>query len=130
MNIEPGGRQATLLRAPIMKPIGPIEKQDPLDRALQQWQVDTTLPLRFGEEVWRRIAETEVRRASSLWRDFFQAVEAAFCRPALAIFYVAILLLAGLGIGFTQAREESARMDAALGARYVQSVDPYQTPRH
>jgi hypothetical protein len=114
----------------MMKPIDPIEKNGPLDRALQQWRVDATLPLRFGEEVWRRIAETEARREPSLWRDLFQAVEAAFCRPALAIFYVAILLLTGLGIGFTQARQESARMDAALGARYVQSVDPYQTPRH
>jgi hypothetical protein len=114
----------------MMKPIDPIEKNDPLGRTLQQWKVDIALPRRFGDEVWRRIALAEGRREPSWWRDLFHSVEAAFRRPVLAISYVVILLLAGLGIGFNQARQQSARMDAALGSRYVQSVDPYQAPRH
>jgi hypothetical protein len=113
-----------------MKPVDPIEKNDPLGRTLEEWKVDASLPPRFRDAVWRRIALTEVRREASGWRDWFQAVEAAFRRPALAASFVAILLLAGLSIGFIQARQESARADAALGARYVQSIDPYQAPRH
>ena len=115
---------------PNMKPSDPIDKNDSLGRALQQWTVDAALPPRFHDDVWRRIRLTEARRAPSWWRDLLDVVEGALCRPALAVSYVTILLLAGLSIGFAQARQESARMDKALGARYVQSVDPYQAPRH
>jgi hypothetical protein len=113
-----------------MKAVDPIEKNDPLGRSLQVWKVAASLPPRFREGVWRRIALTEPRREPSWWWDFRQTVEAAFRRPALAVSFVAILLLAGLRIGIIQARQESARADAALGARYVQSIDPYQAPRH
>ena len=113
-----------------MKPVDPIEKNDPHGKALQEWKVDTSLPPRFQEGVWRRIALTEARREPSWWRDLFQTVDAAFRRPALAVSFVVILLLAGLSIGLIRARQESARADASLEARYVQSIDPYQTPRH
>jgi len=115
---------------PMMEPIDSIEKNDPLGPALKQWKVDAALPPQFGDEVWRRIERAEGKREPSLWREWFHIVEAAFRRPALAISYVIILFLAGLSIGFTQARQDSARMDEALGSRYVHSVDPYQTPRH
>ena len=92
--------------------------------------MDASLPPRFQEGVWRRIALTEAKREPSWWRDLFQTVDAAFRQPALAVSFVAILLLTGLSIGFIRARQESARVDAALGARYVQSIDPYQAPRH
>ena len=113
-----------------MKPVDPFEKNDPLGRTLQEWKVEASLPPRFQEGVWRRIALSEARREPSWWRDLFQTVDAAFRRPALAVSFVAILLLAGLSIGFIRARQESARADAALEARYVQSIDPYQAPRH
>jgi len=114
---------------PMMKPIDPIEQNDPLGRALQQWKVDAALPPQFGEAVWRRIALAEIKR-EPWWANLSHVVEAAFRRPALAISYLAILLLTGLSIGFIQGRQESARLDAALETRYVQSVDPYQAPRH
>ena len=113
-----------------MKPSGPIDKNDSLGRALQQWTVDAAVPPRFHDDVWRRIRLTEARHSPSWWRELLDVVEGALCRPALAVSYVTILLLAGLSIGFAKARQESARMDKALGARYVQSVDPYQAPRH
>src|SRR5437870_1902331 len=115
---------------PKMKPTDSIEKNDPLGRTLQEWKVDASLPPQFRDAVWRRIELTETRREPYRWCGFWQAFGAAFGRPALVISYVAILLLAGLSIGFARARQESARLDEALGARYVQSIDPYQAPRH
>ncbi len=112
-----------------MKPIDPNDTNDRLGRVLQQWKVDAALPPRFQDDVWRRIKLGEARGVFSWWRDWVQLLEAAFRRPALAISYVAVLVLAGLSIGFAQARLASAHTDAALGARYVQSVDPYQA-RH
>jgi hypothetical protein len=47
-------------------------------------------------------------------------------RPALAVSYLAVLLLTGLGAGYWQARTESVRASEELGARYVQLMDPYQ----
>jgi hypothetical protein len=110
--------------------MNPIEKNEPLDRALRAWKVDAALPPRFQEAVWRRIAQAEILPATSWVRRFWPAIEAALRRPALAVSYVVVLLMAGLSIGIAQARKESARVDAGLGARYVQSIDPYQTPRH
>lgn len=107
----------------------PVEQSNRLGPVLQYWKVNAALPPRFHDEVWRRIQLTEARRVAG-WRGLLDVVEGAFGRPALAISYVAILVLAGLSIGFTQARQASERIDRALGVRYVRSVDPYQAPRH
>lgn len=98
---------------------------EPLDQALREWKVTAALPPRFQEEVWRRIALSEVRSRVSWWADLRHSIEAAFRRPALAISYLAILLLVGLSAGLTQARQASARMDQTLESRYLHSVDPY-----
>ena len=39
-----------------------------------------------------------------------------------------MLLLAGLAAGYWQARATNAHAEDTLSARYVQMVDPYQTP--
>lgn len=105
------------------------KEMDPLRNVLQEWKVDAPLPPRFQEQVWRRIARHE-RRPSAFWlHDLWLSLEAAFRRPALAVSYVAILLLVGAGIGVTQARQEAVRMADTLGTRYVQTVDPYQASR-
>lgn len=113
-----------------MKQNDPIGKNEPLGRILQEWQVDASLPPRFQEDVWRRIARSEGSRENSWWKDFLLTCEAAFRRPALAVSYVAILLVIGLSVGIAQARHSSARLDETLGTRYVQSIDPYQAHRH
>ena len=107
----------------------PIEQNDPLGRALRHWKVDAALPPGFQDDVWRRIRLTEARGMPAWWRGLLNAVEGVFHRPALAISYVTILVLAGLSVGYAQARQTSARVDEALGVRYVRSVDPYQAPR-
>jgi hypothetical protein len=108
----------------------PIEHDDRLSRALRKWKVTASLPPRFQEGVWQRIARSEAGPKATGWKEFMRMIEAAFRRPALAVCYVAILLLVGLSAGVVQARQDAARMQDALGARYLQAVDPYQAPRH
>jgi hypothetical protein len=47
-------------------------------------------------------------------------------KPALATAYVAVLLVIGASVGWSQARQETARVTGKLSARYAQAVDPYQ----
>ena len=49
-------------------------------------------------------------------------------RPAVAVAYATVLLIAGVAAGYWQARNQTAHLDDELGTRYVQSVDPYQKP--
>ena len=113
-----------------MKSQDPTERGESLGRALRDWKVAADLPSRFQDEVWRRIALSEVRRATGFWTAFLQSIETALLRPGVAIAYVAILLLVGVSIGMVEARQASARMDETLEARYLQSVDPYHAGRN
>jgi hypothetical protein len=101
------------------------ENQTQLEQALQEWRVTTPLPPRFQEQVWKRIERAEVPSISlgDAVRGWFTM---AFGRPAFAVAYVSVLLLAGLALGFVQASQKAARWDRQLEARYVQSIDPYQ----
>jgi hypothetical protein len=38
------------------------------------------------------------------------------------------LLTIGVSAGWTQARQETARVKGELGERYIRMLDPYQTP--
>lgn len=98
---------------------------------LKECEVAATLPPRFQEQVWRRIARREQQPSVwfSLRTSLAQWINAELPRPALAISYVAILLVAGAGVGWTQARQEKARVSDEMSLRYVQSVDPYQAVR-
>ena len=100
---------------------------DTLNNALSEWQVTTRLPPRFRQQVWQRI---EARAAiPSAWELLRQWFETTFAKPAVAVSYVAVLVLVGLTAGFKQAQVKTAHLETTLGARYVQSVDPYQAPR-
>lgn len=100
----------------------------PLDALLQEWKVKPSLPPRFNEQVWRRIerAETAPAPSVSLATVFANWIATMLPRPALATAYVAVLLVIGAGVGWSQARQETARVSSDLSARYVQAVDPYQ----
>jgi hypothetical protein len=100
-----------------------------LNTLLREWKLESSLPSRFNEQVWRRIARSEVPAPDPLaqLRDW---IAQAFMRPAFAVSYAAVLLLLGFGFGLWQARADSERADEQFRARYVQMVDPYQTPRH
>lgn len=113
-----------------MKSQDPTERSESLGRVLREWKVTAELPPRFQNEVWRRIALSEVRRTSWSWTDFLHSIETALLRPAVAISYVTILLLVGVSVGVVEARHASARMDATLQARYLHSVNPYHAARN
>ncbi len=105
----------------------PGPDDDTLNRVLWEWKVETSLPPRFHEQVWRRIEHGEERESMGalLWRR----VSSAFARPRLAVSYVTVLLAAGLAAGYWQARVTHARTEVSMGTRYVQMMDPYQRSR-
>lgn len=108
----------------------PTEDDEALTRTLREWKVDATLPPRFQEQVWQRIARAETYQQSSRWRTLMHWIESAFQRPAWAVACVAVLFFAGLTSGYWQAEDRSAQMDSQWRTLYVNSVDPYQAPRN
>ncbi len=112
-----------------MKTNEPNKEDAALRALLKEWSPPSSLPPRFNEQVWRRIAKTETASApaASLRDAFTNWLATVLPRPALATAYVALLLAIGAGAGWSQARQETARITGRLSARYVQAVDPYQT---
>ena len=108
------------------------ENPEPLRKVLREWRVTEPLPPRFLEGVWRSIQQAEAKAmpatTTTLWSLCKAWLAAALPRPAVATAYLGVLLVAGMATGYWQARQTTARWDNELGARYVQSVDPYQKP--
>jgi hypothetical protein len=105
------------------------EEDARLSTLLNEWKPDSALPPRFQEEVWRRIAHENTAVNVPWWSKLWRSLDAAFRRPAMAVSYVAVLLMVGIGAGLWQAREKASQVDHILEARYLQSVDPYQKAR-
>jgi len=106
-----------------------IYASDPeLSSLLQTWSLAAPLPARFQEHVWQRVAQSRAAAVNpwTAWRNWLAQT---FARPAMAFSYVAVLLLAGLAIGFWQGRLNSERTSAELGARYVQLMSSYESAR-
>lgn len=99
----------------------------PLRALLQEWKPEASLPPGFPEEVWRRIEHAESASAPSVTLAGLCAnwIANLFPRTALATAYVAVLLVIGAGLGWSQARQEAARVESQLSARYARAVDPY-----
>lgn len=100
----------------------------PLDALLQEWKPQSSLPPRFQEHVWRRIESAGAMPAPSisLAMMFANWIATTLPRTALATAYVAVLLVIGASVGWSQARQETARVASSLSTRYVAAVDPYQ----
>jgi hypothetical protein len=113
-----------------MKQENSTENDALLSKTLRQWEIKDSLPPRFREQVWQRIARREAQAPESLWIPLANWVAGLMARPSLAVSYVTLLLLTGLFAGYLHARADSARMSEQLGARYVQMLDPYQGPHH
>lgn len=113
-----------------MSDLNPSENDRRLSQVLREWRVEPSLPAGFEARVWRRISAPKLTTAASLPAYFLARLDAWFSRPALAVSYLSVLLIAGLAAGSWQAQRESARVNHALARLYVQSVDPYQAPRH
>ena len=102
------------------------EHDDRLHAVLREWKVDAAIPPRFQEQVWQHIARTEKTVEIQLWQAVRHRVESIFSRPALALAYVAILLIGGLAAGYLRAQDTAAHAEAQWRIQYVQSIDPYQ----
>jgi hypothetical protein len=113
-----------------MKTTDASENDQPLNDVLAQWKVETLLPPRFREQVWRRIETAETRKSESSFVVLLRWIDSAFRRPTLALSYVTVLLFVGLGAGYLQAQNKTAQLESKWQALYVQSVDPYQAPRN
>jgi hypothetical protein len=111
-----------------MKTNNPHGDDAGLDALLQEWKPKASLPPRFQEQVWCRIERAESAPAPTvtLAQLFAAWLATKLPRPALATAYVAVLIVIGAGVGWSQARQESERVSTELGARYAQAVDPYQ----
>ena len=113
-----------------MKPETPNENPERVGQLLTEWQVTASLSPRFVENVWRRIeyAERSVTPVSNptLWALIYAWITTALPRPAFAVAYVSVLLIAGLVAGYWHTQSETTNRDKALANRYVQSVDPFQ----
>jgi hypothetical protein len=103
---------------------------DPLQRLLREWALDTPLPPRFQEGVWRRIenAQASAPRATA-WGPLRLWIERVLPRPAFAVGYLSLLLALGLGAGSFAAQTTANRLNLQLSARYAQSVDPFRMGR-
>jgi hypothetical protein len=112
-----------------MKTDNSNENDLPLRVLLKEWKQEASPPPRFQEQVWRRIerAETAPAPAVSLGAVFANWIATVLPRPALATAYMMVLLVIGASMGWSQARQETARVTSELSARYAQAVDPYQT---
>ena len=106
-----------------------LNDEQKLQQRLSEWKVETTLPPRFREQVWHRIARMESRQSARPWQQISDWFGQALMRPRLAFSYVAMLLLAGLLTGYWQGRATEARTLENLSQRYVQLLDPYQNPQ-
>jgi hypothetical protein len=101
-----------------------------LRRTLRSWKVTGSLPPRFVENVWQRIAREESAGPASAWAMAERWLSRALSRPAWATGCVASLLVAGSLAGYWQAREESARTNRTMEARYVQMLASYEHAPH
>jgi hypothetical protein len=111
-----------------MKTNNSNENDASLRALLQEWKPEASLPLRFQEQVWRRIerAETAPMPSVSLATVFTNWIANMLPKPALATAYLTVLLVVGASVGWSQAQQETARVTAELSARYAQAIDPYQ----
>ena len=113
-----------------MKPERPNKDPEAVSRVLREWKVTSPLPPRFAENVWRRIEQAEPAAwpasIPTLWAAVRVWLAAMLPRPAFAISYVSVLLIAGLFAGYWHARMETTSWDKALASRYVEAVDPFR----
>ena len=115
-----------------MKPERPGNDDEPVRNILREWTVTSPLPPRFAENVWRRIEDAENALAPASnptpWNVLQRWLTEMLRRPAFAVAYASVLLMAGLAAGYWHARVDTASWDKALATRYVQAVDPFQNP--
>ena len=110
-----------------MKKNNPSDDDKALHDLLKEWKVESSLPPRFQERVWRRIETEEAQPVPAFapWAAIRKWIADYLPRPSLAIAYVAVLLAAGAGVGWTRAQHETQRVNTQLSQQYVHALDPF-----
>lgn len=98
-----------------------------LHQLLQSWRIEATLPTRFQERVWRRIAlrEEDEPAAAKLWAEFTAWCRAALRQPAMAAAYLTVVVATGAGLGYWKSERYVEQTELGWRAAYLQSVNPY-----
>jgi hypothetical protein len=112
-----------------MNPNTGPDNDESLRKVLRQWEVDTPLPPRFQEQVWRRIERAERAESKAeqgFWTNLTKQVEALVPRPRFALAYLSVFLVLGVTAGAVAAQLKTSKLDSELSQRYVQSIDPYK----
>jgi hypothetical protein len=109
-----------------MKTNNSNENDASLRALLREWKPRASLPPRFQQRVWQRIEQAETATAPfvSLATVFRNWIANMLPQPALATAYVTVLIVIGASAGWSQARQQTARISGDLSMRYVQTVDP------
>jgi len=94
---------------------------DGLASLLRDARATPSLPPRFQENVWRRIEGGAVPNLPSDAGGWLEVVVGWVWRPRRAFALAAVLVLAGVGLGWSQG-EQLARHEAQ--ARYLAAVAP------
>ena len=103
------------------------DRDEALRGVLREWRVDPPLPPRFQEQVWQRIRRAENEAGSVPWTGLSRFLERAWLRPRIAFACLSVFLALGMAAGALAAQAKTSRLNAELGSRYVQSVDPYRS---
>ena len=99
---------------------------DPLETLLQEWNVKTELPPRFGEGVWRAIERRQRAVKVPWWWALRAFLENALSRPAYATAYLALFLALGATGGMYKGAADKADLEKFAQVKYLQMVDPAQ----
>ena len=92
-----------------------------LSTMLREARSASSLPPRFQENVWRRIERAEEPRATAGNVGWLDVLAGWFVRPRLAFAVAAMLVLIGVGLGWSNG-EQLVRNEAQ--SRYLSAVAP------
>lgn len=107
------------------------QNNESLSNLLKEWRPNTDLPPGFQASVWNRIDAKKGEPAISqpMWKAISVWFTQFAARPHVAAGYIAVFVLIGMTVGWTQGRREITRIHDDLAKRYVQTLDPYQARR-
>lgn len=101
-----------------MKTVEPSADKE-LQELLRCARPAPALPPRFEENVWRRIERAEKSAAAA--PGWLAALAGWLLKPKFALAVAAMMVLAGVGLGWHRAQQE---IHAAAQARYLAAVAP------
>lgn len=104
-----------------MKELNSNPEDGKLGSLLREARAVPALPPRFQDNVWRRIESAEARTVSAGDSHRFDALVSWLLRPRLAFAVATLLVLTGVGLGWSRG-EQLARHNAQ--ARYLAAVAP------